>query len=37
MAIGALHEAVRQGLRVPDDFSIVGFDGIDATKWSVPG
>ena len=36
MAIGALHEAVRQGLRVPDDFSIVGFDGIDATKWSVP-
>jgi DNA-binding LacI/PurR family transcriptional regulator len=36
MAIGALHEAARQGLRVPDDFSIVGFDGIDATKWSVP-
>jgi len=36
MAIGALHEASRQGLRVPDDFSIVGFDGIDATKWSVP-
>ncbi len=36
MAIGALHEAVRQGLRVPEDFSIVGFDGIDATKWSVP-
>ncbi len=36
MAIGALHEAARQGLRVPEDFSIVGFDGIDATKWSVP-
>lgn len=36
MAIGALHEAARQGLHVPDDFSIVGFDGIDATKWSVP-
>jgi DNA-binding LacI/PurR family transcriptional regulator len=36
MAIGALHEAARRGLRVPKDFSIVGFDGIDATKWSVP-
>ncbi len=36
MAIGALHEAARQGLRVPDDLSIVGFDGIEATRWSVP-
>jgi DNA-binding LacI/PurR family transcriptional regulator len=36
MAIGALHEAARRGLRVPHDLSIVGFDGIDATKWSVP-
>jgi len=36
MAIGALHEAARQGLSVPHDLSIVGFDGIDATKWSVP-
>jgi DNA-binding LacI/PurR family transcriptional regulator len=36
MAIGALHEAARRGLRVPQDLSIVGFDGIDATKWSVP-
>jgi DNA-binding LacI/PurR family transcriptional regulator len=36
MAIGALHEAARRGLHVPDELSIVGFDGIDATKWSVP-
>jgi DNA-binding LacI/PurR family transcriptional regulator len=36
MAIGALHEAARQGLHVPDHLSIVGFDGIDATRWSVP-
>jgi DNA-binding LacI/PurR family transcriptional regulator len=36
MAIGALHEAARRGLQVPDDLSIVGFDGIDAAKWLVP-
>lgn len=36
MAIGALHEARRQGLRVPEDLSIVGFDGIDATRWTEP-
>jgi DNA-binding LacI/PurR family transcriptional regulator len=36
IAIGALHEAARRGLRVPEDLSIVGFDGIDATKWSIP-
>jgi DNA-binding LacI/PurR family transcriptional regulator len=36
IAIGALHEAARRGLRVPQDLSIVGFDGIDATKWSIP-
>lgn len=36
MAIGALHEARRQGLRVPGDLSIVGFDGIDATSWTEP-
>jgi DNA-binding LacI/PurR family transcriptional regulator len=36
MAIGALHAAARLGLGVPEDISIVGFDGIDATKWTVP-
>jgi hypothetical protein len=36
MAIGALHEAARRGLQVPRDLSIVGLDGIAATKWSVP-
>lgn len=36
MAIGALNEARRQGLRVPEDLSIVGFDGIEATRWTEP-
>jgi DNA-binding LacI/PurR family transcriptional regulator len=36
MAIGALHEAQTLGLRVPDDLSVVGFDGIDAVAWTQP-
>jgi DNA-binding LacI/PurR family transcriptional regulator len=36
MAIGALQEAGLRGLRVPDDLSIVGFDGIDAATWTNP-
>jgi DNA-binding LacI/PurR family transcriptional regulator len=36
MAIGALHEAARRRIRVPEELSIVGFDGIDATTWTAP-
>jgi DNA-binding LacI/PurR family transcriptional regulator len=36
MAIGVLQEAAAQGLRVPDDLSVVGFDGIDAAAWTSP-
>jgi len=36
MAIGAVQEATALGLRVPDDLSIVGFDGIDAASWTQP-
>jgi len=36
MAIGAMLEAVELGLSVPEDLSIVGFDGIDATTWTRP-
>ncbi len=36
MAIGALQEARVLGLGVPDDLSIVGFDGIEAASWVDP-
>src|SRR6266511_6041956 len=36
MAIGVLQEAAEQGVRVPNDLSVVGFDGIEATAWTNP-
>lgn len=36
IAIGAIQEAREAGLRVPDDLSVVGFDGIDAAAWVDP-
>ena len=36
MAVGVLREAHALGLRVPEDLSIVGFDGIDAAAWVDP-
>ena len=36
MAIGAMQEAMTLGLRIPDDLSVVGFDGIEAAAWTQP-
>jgi DNA-binding LacI/PurR family transcriptional regulator len=36
MAIGAMQEASFRNLRVPEDISVVGFDGIDAASWTEP-
>ena len=36
IAIGVLQEARELGLRVPEDLSVVGFDGIEAASWVEP-
>jgi DNA-binding LacI/PurR family transcriptional regulator len=36
MAIGVLQEAAARGLRVPENLSVVGFDGIEAAAWTSP-
>ncbi|MDN3480318.1 substrate-binding domain-containing protein [Arthrobacter sp. APC 3897] len=35
-ALGVLDEARRRGIRVPEELSLVGFDGTDLTEQSVP-
>jgi len=36
IAVGVLLEARARGIRVPEELSIVGFDGIQATTWTDP-
>ncbi|WP_340678759.1 LacI family DNA-binding transcriptional regulator [Paraglaciecola sp.] len=36
IAIGAMHEIHKQGLRVPDDISVVGFDNIKVSAFMNP-
>jgi len=35
-AIGVLHAAARNGLRVPEDLSVVGFDDIHIARYTIP-
>ena len=36
IAIGAVEEAKKRGYRVPEDFSITGFDNLDASAYFTP-
>ncbi len=36
MALGVLLEAKEAGVRVPDDLSIIGFDGVDTCRFTNP-
>ncbi len=36
MAIGAVEEITRRGLRVPEDAAVVGFDDIELAKFATP-
>jgi DNA-binding LacI/PurR family transcriptional regulator len=36
LALGALHRAHERGVRVPQDVAVVGFDGLEEGRYSVP-
>jgi DNA-binding LacI/PurR family transcriptional regulator len=36
LAIGALRALGEAGVRVPEDVAVIGFDNIDATRYSIP-
>ena len=36
MAIGALSSANKLGIKVPDDISILGYDNIEITNYTIP-
>ncbi|WP_320123466.1 substrate-binding domain-containing protein [uncultured Sphaerochaeta sp.] len=36
MAFGAMQELLKWNIRVPDDVSLIGFDGIDLSRYSIP-
>lgn len=37
IAVGMLKGFYLRGVRVPDDFSLVGFDDLDVARWTTPG
>lgn len=36
MAVGVMHELAARGQHVPDDMSVIGFDGIEVGSWTRP-
>jgi DNA-binding LacI/PurR family transcriptional regulator len=36
LALGAVHEALRQGLRIPEDIAVAGFDDIEEGRFAAP-
>ena len=36
LAIGAIRAILDRGLRVPEDISVIGFDGIDIGRYMMP-
>ncbi|MFA6816672.1 MAG: LacI family DNA-binding transcriptional regulator [Lentisphaeria bacterium] len=36
MALGGMSEAQRNGIKIPDDMAIVGFDNIEESRYSLP-
>ncbi|WP_234356996.1 substrate-binding domain-containing protein [Streptomyces sp. NBRC 110028] len=36
LALGALRALYERGLRVPEDVALMGFDDIEATRYSTP-
>lgn len=36
IAIGAMRALVSAGLRIPEDVSVVGFDGLDLSRYTIP-
>ena len=36
MALGALNQLSKRGVKVPDDVSVVGFDGMESSRYTLP-
>jgi DNA-binding LacI/PurR family transcriptional regulator len=36
LALGAMHEFIERGIRVPDDVAVMGFDDIEEARYSSP-
>ena len=36
LALGAMHELVRRGVRIPDDIAVIGFDNVEDAEFAQP-